>query len=534
MRKSTKKFLSVAMILALTASLTACGSKKDSSTGNTEPTVAPTTGSESNTSTGDPTTAPVEETVEKPASITVMMDGTVFTEANGRQAFEEALEAELGIDIIFNQPEHSGYYDVVGNTFASGDWPDVVLLGASYYTTYASAGALADITDYWNNSDLKASGRFINTAAIDALAIDGRIYGFTPARGNGCVTYIKKSWLDKVGLDAPTTYDEYIEVLKAFTENDMDGSGDPSNTFAVTAAGLISKEAPYTNYLPEFYQDAYPDFYKNAEGTWIDGFSEDKMAGALQRLKDAYEAGYIDREAITNGTSDCRNKFYDDKCGVFTYWAGTWAANLSDNLEANGLDSELVAIAPIAEVGSYIERQAPVWCITSKAENPEGIFEYFIETMLDGGNVQTLWTYGAEGTHWSTKAETVTYGENEATYTEGQFHMLPSPEDPSTLLKKNHLDPMLSLATYAGEDPGVANIPANAFESANNFNEWAVMAPVIVSNETMSEYNADLWDARNHVVTQVVTQGMSVEDGMAYYKEKTDSMVQEILASLNQ
>jgi putative aldouronate transport system substrate-binding protein len=55
----------------------------------------------------------------------------------------------------------------------------------------------------------------------------------------------------------------------------------------------------------------------------------------------------------------------------------------------------------------YLERQAPAWAITSKAENPEGIFKYFFETMLDGGEVQKLFTYGVEGVHWSTKQETI-------------------------------------------------------------------------------------------------------------------------------
>lgn len=535
MRKSTKKFLSVAMILALTASLTACGSKTETSTNTTDPTKAPATSestskNETSTSGSEASTA---ETVEKPASITVMCDGTVFTEVNKRDELEKALEEKLGIDIIFNQPEHSGYYDVVGTTFASGEWPDVVLLGAAYYATYASAGALADITDYWNNSELKASGRFVNTAAIDALAIDGKIYGFSPARGNGCVTYIKQSWLDKVGLKAPTNYAEYVEVLKAFTENDMDGSGDPSNTYAVSAAGLVGTEAPYVNYLPEFYQDAYPDFYQK-DGVWVDGFSEAAMEGALTRLQEAYTNGWLDKETLTNGTKDCRNKFYDDKFGIFTYWAGTWATNLKNNLVSNGLDDDLVVLQPLAEVGSYVERQAPVWCITSKAQNPEGIFKYFIETMLDGGEIQTLWTYGVEGVHWSTAAETITYGENTATYEAGQFHMLPSPEKPDTLLTKHHIDPMLSLATFVNGDPGAANIEEAARDCSEKFNEWSTMAPVIVSNETMQEYNADLWDARNHVITQVVTQGMSVADGMAYYHEKTDSMVADILASLNQ
>ena len=76
--------------------------------------------------------------------------------------------------------------------------------------------------------------------------------------------------------------------MDAFTTGDPDGNGVNGDTYAVSSAGLIGKEAPYTNYLPEFYQDAFPSFYMNEEGKvgrWIyracNGY-------ALERLRDAY------------------------------------------------------------------------------------------------------------------------------------------------------------------------------------------------------------------------------------------------------
>ena len=278
------------------------------------------------------------------------------------------------------------------------------------------------MTEAYDNSELKE--RITDQSVIDGLKIDGSLYGISPARGNGCITYVKKAWLDNCGLEVPTTYDEYLAMLEAFTTGDPDGNGVDGDTYGVSSAGLIGTEAPYTNYLPEFYQDAYPSFYKNDEGVWVDGFTEDSMKAALERLKSAYEAGYIDKESLTNATSDCRTKFYEDKFGVFTYWAGTWATNLKTNLEANGLDSELVAIPPIEELGVYTERVAPAWCITEACSNPEGVYKYFIESMLDGGDMQFLWTYGVEGVHWSTAAEEVCG----VKYEEGQFHMLENRE----------------------------------------------------------------------------------------------------------
>ena len=123
----------------------------------------------------------------------------------------------------------------------------------------------------------------------------------------------------------------------------------------------------------------------------------------LQRLQDAVKDGVLDKASLGQKTSDARNKFYStdpaSESGVFTYWAGTWANTLKQNLEAKGLDGSLIAINPIKELGTYVERISPAICITKEAKNPEGIFKYFVETMLDGGDIQTAWEYGAKGTH---------------------------------------------------------------------------------------------------------------------------------------
>ena len=524
MRKKRLMCAFMATTMVASMAVAGCSSNKDDDKGTQ---ANGTTNSESGKNENDNSSS---SDVEKPEKITIMVDSTLVTKDSGQAEFEEQWEKLTGIDIEIIQPDHSAYYDVLGQTFAGGDWPDVVLLGSTYYAGYANEGALWDMTEAWENSELKSSGRINNEELIDSLYLNGKLYGFSPARGNGCVTYVKKAWLDNVGLDAPTTYEEYLEMLDKFTNGDPDGNGVNGDTYGVSAAGLIGSEAPYTNYLPEFYQDANFSFYQKEDGTWADGFAEDEMKEALTRLKEAYEKGYIDKESLTNKTSDCRTKFYEDKFGVFTYWAGTWATNLKTNLEAQGHSGELVALEPIKELGSYLERQAPVWAITAACENPEGVFKYFIETMLDGGEMQTLWTYGAEDRHWSTKAETVL----DVTYEEGKFHMLESLVKPGTLYTKNHIDPLLSVADFKGEDPGIHTVAEEAQNSSKVFNSNSTLVVTVPSTDEMSQYNGDLTTLKNSIVADVVTQGVSIEEAYARYeKEGGADWSKAIVDSLN-
>lgn len=469
--------------------------------------------------------------VVKPEKITVMVDGTLFTKQNARDKFEKRWEELTGIDIEFIQPDHSAYYDVVGQTFASGkkNWPDVILLASNYYSGYAEEGALWDMTGAYENSDLKKSGRLTGEDVIDNMRIGGRNYGLSVNRGGGCVTYVKKAWLDNCGLKAPETYDEYINMLRAFTKGDPDGNGINGDTYGVAAAGFIGNEEPYTNYLPEFYWDSYPSFTKGEDGIWYDGFAKDNFKAALERLREAYMEGIIDKETLTNGTSDCRNKFYEDKFGVFTYWSGTWAKTLKSNLDKNGYDDELIPLKPIKELGNYTERTAPIWCITTACKNPEGVYKYFLDNMLDGGDMETLWTYGVEDVHWSVKAETVCGN----TYQEGQFHGLECLDKPGTQYTKNMIDPALSIVSW-DNDPGINSLAEVTRESQQIFKDNCRQALLVPSTTEMATYNGDLTTLKRSIIADVVSQGVPIDEAyQRFEKEHGAKWSQMIVDSLN-
>ena len=200
------------------------------------------------------------------------------------------------------------------------------------------------------------------------------------------------------------------------------------------------------------------------------------------------------------------------------------------------MDDELIAIKPIKELGAYTERIAPCWCITSAAKNPEGIFKYFIDKMLDGGYVQMLWTHGAKGTHWDDKAETVTVQKKEdqpKTYTEGQFHYLPSIEKPDQWQTKNHIDPILSIANFTNGYVGESLIPEVARENGEFFAENSQVAVPLPMTSELSNNIGDINTARTYVIAQVALGYMTVDEGMDYYNKTVGSLSNAVLKSLN-
>lgn len=537
--KKLNKIVSAALVGTMACSLVACASPDGS--GSTTP---PTTGGETTVggTTNDPEVSVVPTDITKPDTIKVMWDGTIFKEGdNYAEEFYAALDEALGLHIEWVRPDHSTYAEQVGIAFTDkSTLADVVILPSNYYASYAAQGNLWDMTAAWENSETANSGRLNSVAPqiIEGWKVAGPdgntgIYGMYPARGNGCVTYIKASSAIAAGYTEdtlPSNWEEY----KQFLLDVKDATGNAP----VLAAGLITTEAPYTNYLPEFYQDAYPEFYQNANGEWVDGFTEQAMIDALERIAWGYATGVIDAQILEGpSTSDVRNKFYeyDTKTSVFTYWAGTWAYTIKSNLlkavpdgtsdedkEAAGL---CWALEPIQELGNYTERLSPMICITSACENPWGVFTYFIDKILDGGEVQMLFQYGVEGVHYEWNED--------HTKISGLATQSTAGTEKESKTSKNLFEANLKIGNFSGVDPYT---PADAVidESFNLFNEHSVAAPKINSSDVYNEYQATLWTEKKELISQVAQGTITAQEAIDKYNEECGAIVTAILASFNQ
>ena len=538
-----RKVLSLLLASAMVVSLAACGGSDAPASNSSE--AAPAASSEQASSE-----APAEE--YKLETLNMVVNGTLTATVDNGQAefeaqWEKAVAEKMGynVDLKIQQLDHSGYVDAVGRLFAGGDYPDVIVMSADMFKQYAPTGLLWDMADAYDNADFQ-SHMILPTINENLKDEQGHLYGFAPTYGNGCVTYIKKAWLDAVGIDPATikTYDDYYNMLLKFHNEDPDGNGTNGDTYGVIAAGFVGNEAPYINYLPEFWQDAYPALLQDENGVWYDGFQTDATKAALLRLQQAYKDGAIDPETLTASTKIAREKWFSNdqtgSAGVFTYWAGSWYQTLTDNLIKNEVNEELVQLAPIAEVGAYINREAPVWAIIDDGDGnnarEQAVFDAFIETMMDGDVVQTLWTYGAEDVHWSTHAEEFvtnagTEKEKKYSYEEGKFHLKQSPNDPNSVWKKNHLDPALVVCSL---DNGYVDQTELAAAGNKFFTENCVDAPQSPSSETYTNESGTIYDAKLAVITAVVVDGGDVDAAMETYVSSVGAIVDQCLAELNQ
>lgn len=139
---------------------------------------------------------------------------------------------------------------------------------------------------------------------------DGHIYtlpGKKPLRPKGCDTpFINKAWLDRLGLEMPTTVDEWYEVLKAFKEQDANGNGDPNDEIPLTGSAKTNlfdwiryinpwglTDSLQENYLALDQETLKPVFIP----------ADERYKEAVAFFHKLYAEGIMDQEFITQDGS---------------------------------------------------------------------------------------------------------------------------------------------------------------------------------------------------------------------------------------
>ena len=442
--------------------------------------------------------------IAKPESISWCSHDGMQPE-DGQAQWDAEFERLTGIKLEHTYVTGNEYNEKIELDYATDTVPDVFDLAATYYSRYVSEGAIADLTDLVKQSSLYGQ---IDESIWQQCSYNGRIYGVPKEIPQACATYVRKDWLDRLGLDIPTTYDEFINMLIQFRDNIEEC------TVPYTAPGLVTAQ-----YVPEFYQGAYCGITK-VDGKWVDGMQQDNMVTALKNMQDAYAKGLLNMDSITNTTATARDAWNLGTTGCFCYWTGNWGEKLTQQLQKNVPEAEVVCIPPI-DGARYLYATPTVHVINGSLSDEKiaQVFKYFIEYMHDGGEGQILFEYGVEGVHWEQNGENV--------------KMLPSLSDPAVTLNKAYLLPSSRLTPLGDNNKNMSYSPAymNSLAVTDASAQKRYFQP---ASETYSIIAADLATLIEDTVAEIVTGNITVEEGLERYQEKVKVLnIDQALAEMN-
>ncbi len=219
----------------------------------------------------------------------------------------EYINRNSGLDIEWMVIDATAATERIPLMLNSGDMPDAILghgFQANDIAQYgASEGMFYPVNELLDYMPIFSAFLEENPAVREGITTpDGNIYGF-PALNNiysyAARFFIDQTWLDRVGLENPTTLEEFKNMLIAFRDEDANGNGDPDDeipwggswsgasaerdlifyALGYAASGNLAvdhnKENPDIVFVP--YEAQYKDYLLYMNDLWNEGLLDPDM-----------------------------------------------------------------------------------------------------------------------------------------------------------------------------------------------------------------------------------------------------------------
>ena len=416
MRKFKRTVATVMALIMAAAMLSACGGSGGGA------------GSGGSGETADIDVASIEFPLEETATI------------NGLTNFPPGTESEPNNRTIFKRLEEKTNVHVEWKTIQSDQWGDKISLEMANASTlpefvfnagfndtdlqkYAKQGIILSLEDYIDEYMPNLSKVFEQAPEYRTMCTDedGHIWALpwieqlgyekTAIQTVGDMSFINLDWLNFLGLEMPTTVDEFEQVLIAFRDNadalqkefNIDGSVIPMSCIMNDGD---QDPAILINGFGEGYGD--PDRGRHIavtdEGEVICVATTEGFKKGMQWLHKLYDEGLIDPEAFTQEWSTYVAKGKSGRYGVCFSWDIANIAQVSmDDLIAGkswvplpALEADTRNITP--QNGSFTSGFDRGRCVvTATAENPALICKWLDQMYDPFQSPQNNWgTYGED------------------------------------------------------------------------------------------------------------------------------------------
>ena len=160
--------------------------------------------------------------------------------------------------------------------------------------------------------------------------------------------YIRTDWLENLGLEIPTTLEEYHDVIKAFVEDDPDGNGE-DDTLGISGANFDF------HYVFGAYGIMRNTYNLNEDGSVTYTSITEPYKNALKTLAAWYQEGLIDPESFTDDRAALREKWSSGMIGIMNDNAW-WGESARGN---NSVFNMLLNRDPDAKISAFAAVTGP-------------------------------------------------------------------------------------------------------------------------------------------------------------------------------
>lgn len=368
-------------------------------------------------------TGMAEESSVFPLAETTTLTGMISYPANtesdpNKRTIFKRLQDETNVEIQWTAIQADQWADKIALNMANiSELTDFVFSAGfsdSDLLRYADQEVIIPLEDYIDSCMPNLSAVFEKYPEYRTMCtdVDGHIWalpwieqlgsGKTAIQtvGNN-MTYINKKWLDFLGLEIPTTVDEFKDVLIAFRDNAEKLQSEFGIEGSIIPMSFIMNDQDpclLINDFGEGYGD--PDTGRHIAVTddleVICTATQEGFKDGLAWMHELYEEGLIDPEAFTQDWSTYVSKGKSGRYGVCMSWDIANIDNLADWTVLPALTADTKNVTP--QNGSFtggFERGRCV--VTAVAENPELVCQWLDLMYVPFQSPQNNWgTYGED------------------------------------------------------------------------------------------------------------------------------------------
>lgn len=178
-----------------------------------------------------------------------------------------------------------------------------------------------------------------------SVEFDGRLMALpeTVIDHGPCLLWLRKDWMDELGLEEPSNMEEAFEIIREFRRNRMGAEEGEEPLGLVCDIELVGKTSSSYSVDPIFdIFGAKPQRWQEDEnGKIIYGSLTQETREALMYLNTLYEEGVLDRDFALRAPNNLRDLVVNGKCGAFfgLWWTPNntlmdgWKKNKTANWE---------------------------------------------------------------------------------------------------------------------------------------------------------------------------------------------------------
>ena len=250
-------------------------------------------------------------------------------------AYTRCLNKMLNVqnDNVF-ESNREDYFMGISMMATTEKLPDVLLVDLKTLKQLVEADSIADLTDAYKNcaSDrIKDIYESYGDSFMNNVTYNNKIMALpeTNISDGPNLVWLRKDWMDKLGLNEPKTLSDVENIVEQFILQDPGGNGDGNTVGLVCDTGLAGS----CGYSSEYSMDivfanfnSYPrQWIQNSEGKTVYGSVQPQVKTALESLNVMYQKGILDSEFLMRTTNNIIELIVTGKCGSF--FGPWWAAN---------------------------------------------------------------------------------------------------------------------------------------------------------------------------------------------------------------